>query len=292
MSNRSPDGHGMHHSKPSIFRVLAVKALLIAGVVALAVLARGHVGGGVAIVVVHVIALAAVLAIVIWGALGTFFWRAGGARHRGRTEGTVLRDAARYDLFIRLMTFGLEGRFRRKLLTPARLQLGESMLDVGCGTGSLAILARRQVGEHGSVIGLDASEEMIARARLKAERAGLGIGFIQGMAETLPFDASQFDVVVGTLMLHHLAKRVRPAFVKEAHRVLKPSGRLVLVDFGRSEGKPKATGLHRHGHVDMDSIHALLVSCGFSVESTGRLRLKGIEYVVAAPQRNAASASS
>lgn len=284
MPKTSPDGHGSHHRRPAMLRALAVKLALVAGIVALAVLAGGRIPAGAAVVAVHVAALGAILAVLAWGGRG------GGALHRGVTAGTILRDAGRYDLFMRLMTFGREGRFRRQLLAPAALRPGQRVLDVGCGTGSLAILARRLVGDAGSVTGLDASEEMIARARRKAERAGLSIGFVQGMAEALPFGAAQFDVVVGTLMLHHLAKRARPDFVSEARRVLAPSGRLVLVDFGRSGGKPRAGGLHRHGHVDMASIHALLAAGGFAVTEAGSLGLKGLEYVVAVPQRGAGAA--
>ena len=102
------------------------------------------------------------------------------------------------------------------------------------------------------------------RARAKAERSGLDLDFVNGTAQALPFDDAEFDIVIGTLMLHHLSKPVRSEFVCEAGRVLKPGGRLLLIDFVRpgreSNWLPR---LHRHGHIDMQAIAALLGECGF-----------------------------
>ena len=89
------------------------------------------------------------------------------------TKGAVMRSSARfYDLMVWLLTFGRERAFRERLVELARVQLGESVLDVGCGTGSLAIAAKRRVGPTGIVHGIDASPEMIARATRKATKAG------------------------------------------------------------------------------------------------------------------------
>src|SRR5688572_3378865 len=78
------------------------------------------------------------------------------------TTGLVLHSAARYDLLVWLITRGRERAFREKVLRLARLKPGESVLDVGCGTGTLAIAARPLVGPAGAVYGIDASPEMIA----------------------------------------------------------------------------------------------------------------------------------
>jgi ubiquinone/menaquinone biosynthesis C-methylase UbiE len=75
---------------------------------------------------------------------------------------------------------------------------GESVLDVGCGTGSLAIAARRRLGTDGKVFGIDASPEMIARATSKVARAGISVSFRVAVAEALPFPDAQFDVVLST----------------------------------------------------------------------------------------------
>jgi len=120
--------------------------------------------------------------------------------------GLVLHAAATYDLLIWLVTLGRERAFREKMLRLAHLKTGEAVLDVGCGTGSLAIAAKRQVGAAGTVCALDASPEMIARAEKKARRAGADVVFKKALAQSLPFPDAQFDVVLTTIMLHHLPK--------------------------------------------------------------------------------------
>jgi SAM-dependent methyltransferase len=103
------------------------------------------------------------------------------------TTGRVLHWAAQYDVLVWLLTHGRPRAFRRTLAALARLAPGESVLDIGCGTGSLAIEVKRQVGPTGTVIGVDASPEMIARARWKALRARVDVTFHHAVAEALPF---------------------------------------------------------------------------------------------------------
>src|SRR5262249_15728240 len=125
------------------------------------------------------------------------------------TTGRILHRAAAYDLLVWLLTRGSEPRFRDELLALARVQPGESVLYVGCGTGSLAIAAKRQVGSTGTVHGIDASPSMIKRAAKKARRGGIDVEFQQALAEALPFLNAQFDLVLSTVMLHHLPRLAR-----------------------------------------------------------------------------------
>src|SRR5262245_8770702 len=111
------------------------------------------------------------------------------------TAGRVLHRPAGYDFLIWLLTAGREGKFRDHLLSFARLQRGESVLDVGCGTGSLAIAAKRQVGPTGRVDAIDASPQMIERARKKARKRHADVAFHLAPAEALPFSDARFDVV-------------------------------------------------------------------------------------------------
>jgi ubiquinone/menaquinone biosynthesis C-methylase UbiE len=120
------------------------------------------------------------------------------------TTGSVLHSAAWYDLTVWLMTLGRERVYRERFVDLAHLAPGESVLDVGCGTGTLAIVSKRRVGPAGTVHGIDASPEMTARAREKAKKAGVEVFFKQGVVEALPFPDAHFDAVVSTLMLHHL----------------------------------------------------------------------------------------
>src|SRR5262249_10309215 len=107
--------------------------------------------------------------------------------------GLVIHSAALYDGLVWVMTWGRERAFREKLLHFAGLLPGEPSLAVGCGTGSLAIAAKMQVGPAGKVYGIDASPEMLARARKKARKAGVEITFEQAPAQALPFPDAQFD---------------------------------------------------------------------------------------------------
>lgn len=94
-----------------------------------------------------------------------------------RTSGLVLHWARRYDLLAWLFTRGRERAFRARLIDLAKLQPGQSVLDVGCGTGTLAIAASRRVGPTGAVHAIDASPQMVARATRKAAKAGTPVVF-------------------------------------------------------------------------------------------------------------------
>ncbi|HEX6894375.1 MAG TPA: methyltransferase domain-containing protein, partial [Bryobacteraceae bacterium] len=114
-------------------------------------------------------------------------------------RGIVLHSAHFYDVLVLVLTLGRESALREKMIGLARLKPGETVLDAGCGTGTLAIAAKRRVGSTGRVFGIDASPEMIARAAKKAGKAGLGIEFRNASIETLPFQDAQIDVVLSTL---------------------------------------------------------------------------------------------
>ncbi|MBW1879726.1 MAG: methyltransferase domain-containing protein [Deltaproteobacteria bacterium] len=152
------------------------------------------------------------------------------------TEGTVLHWAGFYDLLLKIVTLGREGRFRRRIITTARLESGQRVLDVGCGTGTLAVAAAEVVGTEGSVHGIDPAPEMIARARAKAEKAAASVAFEVGVIEALAFPDQSMDVVLSSLMFHHLTDQLKPLGLAEIRRVLAPGGRLVVVDFGKPDG--------------------------------------------------------
>ena len=198
------------------------------------------------------------------------------------TTGRVLHWAASYDLLVWLLTRGRDRAFREKLVGLARLGSGESVLDIGCGTGSLAIAARRQVGASGKVFGIDASPEMIARATSKAAKARLDVSFKTAVAETLPFPDARFDAVLSTLMLHHLPRKVRQQCAREIRRVLKPEGRVLVVDFVRPQGKRTLLAhFHRHGHVDSREIVSLLDDAGLRRVESGPVGISSLQYVLA-----------
>jgi ubiquinone/menaquinone biosynthesis C-methylase UbiE len=198
--------------------------------------------------------------------------------------GIILHAPARYDFLLWLLTLGRETAFREKLLRFAALQPGESVLDIGCGTGTLAIAAKRQVGPTGAISGVDASPEMLARAEKKARRLGVEVSFKNGLAQSLPFPAAQFDVVLSTVMLHHLPKSSRREMTGEVRRVLKPGGRALVIDFGRAGHNKKSIFDHihgRHGRVDLKEVVDLLSSAGLRISESGAVGMRGLHFVVA-----------
>jgi ubiquinone/menaquinone biosynthesis C-methylase UbiE len=197
--------------------------------------------------------------------------------------GLVLHHPIRYDLRVWWHTRGRERAFREELVALARLQPGERVLDVGCGTGSLALAARRAVGPSGSVAGIDPSPEMIGRARGKARRAKLEIDFREAPAQALPFEAGSFDVVSSTLVLHQLPPADLHAAVAEMIRVLRTGGRLLLVDIGGEHGHGgtvHARAAQRHGvHLfDLREAAARLHEFGLTPIASGEVAFKLADF--------------
>lgn len=214
---------------------------------------------------------------------------------RGRTQtvvgsrtdgsiGKVIHGALAYDVQAWVLTLGNERRFRERLVRMARLAAGESVLDVGCGTGALAIAAGRQVGSAGEVCGVDPSPEMVARARRKAAKAGVDVRFETAAAQALPFPDASFDAVLSCLMLHHVSEGGRPQAIGEISRVLKPGGSFLAIDFG-SSGKRhgmlhklhgKLQRLRGHADFDLEELTPALVSEALEVVERGPVDSSGV----------------
>jgi ubiquinone/menaquinone biosynthesis C-methylase UbiE len=136
-----------------------------------------------------------------------------------------------YDPLVKLL--GIDS-VRRLLLKQAAVRSRNRVLDMGCGTGTMAILIKR-LHPDTDVIGLDPDPRALARARRKAERARLSILFDQGFSDKLPYPDASFDRVFSSFMFHHLRADDRTTTLNEVWRVLKPGGSFHLVDFDGSD---------------------------------------------------------
>jgi len=125
---------------------------------------------------------------------------------------------------------------RRALLEQAALRPGHRVLDVGCGTGTLATLIKRLYPDV-EVVGLDPDPKALARAKRKAARAAVSIQFDQGFGDELPYPEAWFDRVFSSFMFHHLPLDEKGKTLRAVRRVLKAGGEFYMLDFeGREDG--------------------------------------------------------
>ena len=169
-----------------------------------------------------------------------------------------------YDPFVKLL--GGDSA-RRALLDQARLGPGHFVLDIGCGTGTLAVLLKR-IHPGVEVVGIDPDPKALARARRKAERAA-SIRFDQAFSDSLPYPEASFDRVFSSFMFHHLPADEKEKTLREVRRVLKPGGSLHLLDFAGAELSRNGFlrlfhSSHRLSDNSEERILALLRQAGFT----------------------------
>ena len=141
-----------------------------------------------------------------------------------QVEAMFDRIARIYDLMNEVMTAGLHHRWRERAADLARVGPGSRALDVATGTGDLALALQRRVGPEGEVIGIDFSEEMLARARVKAP----GVRFDRGNALELPYEDGRFDAATVGFGARNLSDLDRG--LAEMGRVVRPGGRVVVLE--------------------------------------------------------------
>jgi len=129
-----------------------------------------------------------------------------------------------------------ESTFKRQLVKQARLEGGRRVLDLGCGTGTLALLIKSH-HPKADVFGLDADPKVLEVARAKAAKAGLSIRLDHGMAFELPYPDVSFDRVISSLLFHHLTRGNKERTLREVFRVLRPGGELHVADWGKAQNQ-------------------------------------------------------
>jgi demethylmenaquinone methyltransferase/2-methoxy-6-polyprenyl-1,4-benzoquinol methylase len=145
----------------------------------------------------------------------------------------------RYDLINRVVTLGQDRRWRHRAALVCLSGKPQHILDLGCGTGDLAITIARLAERDVEITGLDYSLPMLVRARRKAERKSVNdkVVFIQGDAAHLPFPDVYFDVVGISFAFRNLTYKntLGPLHLAEVLRVLRPGGRYVIVESSQPE---------------------------------------------------------
>jgi ubiquinone/menaquinone biosynthesis C-methylase UbiE len=168
-----------------------------------------------------------------------------------------------YDPIMRILGFQ---RLLRTLVDQAGLRPNHVVLDIGCGTGTLAVLIKRL---HPSVhvIGIDPDPKALARARRKAKNAAVRVTFGRAFGDALPHADRTFDGVFSSMMFHHLQKDDKPRVLSEIRRVLAAGGRLQLLDFAGG-GPPSMLARLMHGRhmrpAAMDRLVIRMQEAGFA----------------------------
>ena len=139
-----------------------------------------------------------------------------------------------YDPLIKI--FMPEGLIKNALIEQANIQSGHRVLDFGCGTGTLTLMARVK-NPDAVIIGVDIDEKIIkiARKKIADKKLDIAIDIYDGV--TLPYEDKSFDKVISSLVFHHLTKEQKEDILKELYRMLKAGGEIHIADFGRPEGK-------------------------------------------------------
>ena len=200
-----------------------------------------------------------------------------------QTEGFTIHWAKWYDPLVNLLALGQAQKIRNMTVEMAKIQPGQTVLDVGCGTGDLTLAAKKAVGQHGHVTGIDAAAEMIEVATNKAHKQQLAIDFQIAPVEKLPFADNSFDMVINSLVMHHLPEQVKRSGIAEIYRVLRPGGTFFTLDFVPMKRKSdRVRTLHFGQGTGSSSILDLgpvLEKNGFESVSSGQTAVRMLGYL-------------
>jgi demethylmenaquinone methyltransferase/2-methoxy-6-polyprenyl-1,4-benzoquinol methylase/phosphoethanolamine N-methyltransferase len=205
------------------------------------------------------------------------------------TEGKVVRWASIYDRWANMITLGKAPAIRRQTAELAQIKPGDVVLDVGCGTGELTLQARARAGTGGQVYGIDPVPAMIEVSRQKVAQTERNIHFQVGVIEELPFPDNHFDVVLSSLMMHHLPDELKQRGLVEIYRVLKPGGTLMIVDFKRPTSfiSKSIITLLMHGgmQIGVQDLAPRLAAAGFNQIANGDMSFRPLGFIRAQAQK-------
>lgn len=186
-----------------------------------------------------------------------------------------------------------EQRWRGRVAAESLANRPTTILDVGCGTGTLAVLLAQRAN-RARVIGLDGDPDILLRAAAKVHEAGANVEMLSGMADAIPLEDATVDCAISTLVFHHLAPDTKVRALAEIRRVLRPSGRLIIVDYGRPRDPLQRMaflyvqlldGFENTRQHPAGGLPLLIANAGFNVRVIDRLRtISGtIELLAASP---------
>ncbi len=183
-----------------------------------------------------------------------------------------------YDRYMKRITLGREDELRKMTVNLAQIKQGDSVLEIGCATGSLSHAAKKQAGKEGSVAAIDIIPGMIEVSRKKAAEANLDVSFQVGNIQDIPFPDEHFDEVMCSFMIFHMSEKVRNNGIKEIFRVLKPNGSLLVLDLALPPEKISRSILKlflgfmlKH---DLEDLKPVMESSGFSKTEISRAKYR------------------
>jgi ubiquinone/menaquinone biosynthesis C-methylase UbiE len=187
-----------------------------------------------------------------------------------------------YDKIVGLLTLGRTKTIHRQTLALAGLKSGDEVLDIG--TGVLGLEAKNVVGHTGTAVGMDIEPAMIEQARRRASRKHSQAIFEIASIEQIPYPDNSFDVAISSLMYHHLTESQKTEGLRELKRVLKPDGRLLVIDLNPSR-RSILTSLPGHNQLDRqdyvrDEVTRMLKTAWFTGIKAGPHPYKLLSYAI------------
>gem|GEM_PF-1290411 len=139
-----------------------------------------------------------------------------------------------YDSFC--VIFGLGKSFKKNIANSVKLNDSCVVADIGCGTGVFLEILQRKYPKA-RIIGIDPDKKALEIARKRTSKMNGSVQIINAFAESLPVDSNSVDACFSTLALHHMPDEIKEKALEEMYRILKPSGQIIITDFGQTDNR-------------------------------------------------------